>query len=789
MKTSQMKCTQRLLAAVAASTTLVLVGAVGAMAAPLPNRFLLSSHVGDEVNKITHANTCTTKEECQPAPAGGSIGPGGFTGPFGVAVDNDPASLSYEHVYVADTENHRVQELTATGQFVSMFGWDVNRTKVEASAPQAERDICTAASGNVCQAGTEGSAPGQFGFPQSIAVDAASGDVYVAEFAFGESGGEFAVSQRVQKFTAAGQFVLEIGKAVNETTDANLCTAAETCRGAKLLTLAEAESESETGAFDFEFFVGSIVTVGGPEDLLYVGDHGRIQKFKASGEPAGQVSLAAISPSGKAITVAVDSTGTVFVSDNEVPGVHEYDAGGVLQSEEIDAASFGIQAVALDPYGHLAIIDSEGGVRGLLYSATDVKISEFAPSSGVMPGYPKEIAFSSSGRLYVGEPEHQEIEAYVPVVFPETHTCAADEVTGTSAKPCGEINPDGIPAKGFFEYGTSPSLGSLTPIVFEGASEAFTPFFSQLTGLVPNQSYRYRVAVEAEANGERPTAHGEEMEFKTGVLEPQISAPPTSSFVQAQSAILNATVNPEHATTTYHFEYGACPTLAGCPTIHNTSEEASSVYGTIGTTQEIVGLAPQTTYSFRFVADNEFEESGRSVGGKVASAEGSFTTPPGASPTAQTAGYSALTPTSATISGLVDPDGLPATYALELGVYDGAETQYGIVFSGPAGSSAVPLEETLPLTGLQPGTTYAYRIEISSGYIANATHTLQGAPVTFTTPGLPAALTPPPPLAQLPIPQIPFPKAAKPPKKTKKKVKAAKKHKKAKPKKRKKTHH
>lgn len=63
---------------------------------------------------------------------------------------------------------------------------------------------------------------------------------------------------------------------------------------------------------------------------------------------------------------------------------------------------------------------------------------------------------------------------------------------------------------------------------------------------------------------------------------------------------------------------------------------------------------------------------------------------------------------------------------------------------------------SLKLTGLQPGTTYAYRIEISSGY-----GTSYGVPVTFTTAGLPTALASPTPLGMLPIPPIKFPTQSK----------------------------
>ena len=149
----------------------------------------------------------------------------GFEYPRGVAVDNDPASPEHGDVYVVDPGNHRVQVLTPSGVFVEMFGWDVNATRDgEPGATQAEKNICTAASKDTCQAGVEGTAAGQLSeAPYGVAVDPASGDVYINERFFVE--GE--LGMRVQKFTAEGQFVLEIGKDVNHTSKTNLCTEEE----------------------------------------------------------------------------------------------------------------------------------------------------------------------------------------------------------------------------------------------------------------------------------------------------------------------------------------------------------------------------------------------------------------------------------------------------------------------------------------------------------------------------------------------------------------------------------
>jgi uncharacterized protein YraI len=166
-----------------------------------------------------------------------------------------------------------------------------------------------------------------------------------------------------------------------------------------------------------------------------------------------------------------------------------------------------------------------------------------------------------------------------------------------------------------------------------------------------------------------------------------------------------------------------------------------------------VGLRPDTTYHYRLVADNERENGKTMEGGRETGDEGIFTTSVSAVPQAVTGTSGRVGTTSATVSGTVDPDGQPATYTFELGVYAGTGTQYGIVYSGSTGVEVVPTVETLGLSGLQPGTTYAYRIKLTSGYGAAT-----GESVLFTTEGVPVVLSPPPLLAQLPLPKIVFPK-------------------------------
>jgi hypothetical protein len=744
-------------AAIASVALMAALGTTVAQAEPVVSKFVLSAQFGSHVDLTTGANICTiaSKDTCQPGVEGSE--PGGFSYPLSVAVSNDPASPFSGDVYVADEANHRVQVLSATGVFVSMFGWEVNQTKDETpGATQTEKNICTAESKDTCKAGVRGSSPGQFYEAFSVATDTASGNVFVAEQVDGEASGETASGFRVQEFTATGTWLLEIGKEVNKTTKTNACTETEveggaTCGGPALIPL-PAVHVSEPGAFNLEVGRGNTLAVGGPEDLLYVGDEHRVQEFAtANGTWTGEIPLTSISSEAGARVRAltVDESGRVYLAyENGIPTVvRQFEPGASTQAAQFEV-TLGIQTLSLDPHGRLGVITSAGGA---LYSTAGVKISEFGPSSGwTAPVH--GLAFAASDELYVPlGGGGQEVEAYAPALFPETVTCAASEVLATSAVLCGEINANGLKSRGFFDYG-SPS-GARTPVVFEGEGTVLEPFSTIVTGLTPNEAYTFNAVAEAEVAGEEVTGDGEPLSFHTATPPPEVGGVPLASDVTASSVVLSAQVNPEHALALYHFQYGPCPVLAGCVGVAVTGDQEASTLGSIAAIQEAVALQPQTSYSYRLVAENRHEEAGGvQQGGETVGAEGHFTTGASPVPVAITGGVSGVGATSAVISGSVDPDGQPAVYSFELGVYAGAATQFGVVFSGTAGASLVPVGETLGLSGLQPGATYAYRIVLKSGYGESV-----GQSLTFTTAGLPSVLTSPTPLALLAIPGIAFP--------------------------------
>ncbi|MFZ1154377.1 MAG: hypothetical protein WAN93_05670, partial [Solirubrobacteraceae bacterium] len=159
---------------VCVTLAVIVVIAVGGLEAHVARAnvgFVVSAHFGWKVDESSKGNACAVASADRCRPAVPSHSAGGFIYPGSVATDPRTGNI-----YVADIDNYRVQEMTAAGAFLSMFGWDVNKTKDrQRGATQAEKNVCTAASGDLCTAGVPGTAAGQLSYPSSVAVDPVTG--------------------------------------------------------------------------------------------------------------------------------------------------------------------------------------------------------------------------------------------------------------------------------------------------------------------------------------------------------------------------------------------------------------------------------------------------------------------------------------------------------------------------------------------------------------------------------------------------------------------------------------
>src|ERR1700677_810463 len=83
--------------------------------------------------------------------------------------------------------------------------------------------------------------------------------------------------------------------------------------------------------------------------------------------------------------------------------------------------------------------------------------------------------------------------------MPGASTSAASSVTYSSAVLNGSVNPNGQPTDYVFQYGTSNSYGSQTPLAPAGAGTSSIKVSQTITGLAPVTTYHYRILVSSPA--------------------------------------------------------------------------------------------------------------------------------------------------------------------------------------------------------------------------------------------------------------------------------------------------
>jgi hypothetical protein len=188
---------------------------------------------------------------------------------------------------------------------------------------------------------------------------------------------------------------------------------------------------------------------------------------------------------------------------------------------------------------------------------------------------------------------------------------------------------------------------------------------------------------------------------------PVVSTAPAAA-VSAQSAVLNGSINPQSQTVEYKFVYGTSPaalnhstTLAAGPT----GTSATPVSATLS------GLSPSTTYYYEL----EAVSGGQTY---VGSPPQTFTTTSAAPSTQQpavaTGGPVQVSYSTAVLTGAVNPNGPGAvTYQFSYGTSPLHLSATTPTTTLAGGTAAVPV--SAPLTGLTPGTTYYFRLDVSLG--------------------------------------------------------------------------
>jgi DNA-binding beta-propeller fold protein YncE len=493
---------------------------------------------------------CSEASTCQAGLPGKGAGQFGFFGPQGIAVD------SAGDVYVADRgipSNGRVQKFDRKGNFVLMFGGEVNKTKVEEGvASEEEENVCPVDPGDECQGGSEGSGHGQFGFwPAAgsfIAINrndtpsVADDKVYVGDVG------------RIQQFDTDGHYQGEIvlagktvqGLAVDE--EGNLyyidgghpgvhkISPTGTPLPPETFQVKDAEGNSVAPTAVAVDSVGDVYAFGPTSCCGNLNNLNPIREFDPTGKAIAEFGKGEFDGStGLATNLCSGSgaPGNLYVSNASVGEAflraYGTDPIGCFKARTLPATNVQEQTATLNgtvnPKGE-AVTECffEYGLTNVYGQSAGCVPSAAGIGSGSTPVAVKaDIGGLTKGTVYHfrliakvgGETENGadvEFKTEGPPAISDEHVVSA---TGTEAVLRAQVNPEGFETTYHFEYMTQAAFEAAEG--FEGAQATVATVagsdrsnhlaIAELGGLVPGTAYRWRVLAENSSGKTASEAH------------------------------------------------------------------------------------------------------------------------------------------------------------------------------------------------------------------------------------------------------------------------------------------
>lgn len=458
----------------------------------------------------------------------------------GLAAISVAVDQSSGDVYVGDGD-FRVSKFTPSGQPIFMVGKDVNETKVaEGGATQAEKDICTAASGDTCGRGSSGTGPNEFSNSGGLspAVDS-SGVVWVGD------------TNRLISFSSAGAPDTAIALAGAGNTDSLALDSSgdfyiksgsfagirklEAGTGTLLETL-DAASNPRTVTVDG----GDDVYIGHCVVSTFCGESPyRFDAFNPAGEKISQFGEGQVigEPEGNAIAID-DGSGRLYSASSE--GAFDFnppatkaevvvqafplpEPGPLPEDQHVtDLEPTGATLVAeLNPEGHETTYHFEWGTsEGYGHSTpTETLTGEEFDSEAVEAGLEGLIA-STTYHFRLCATNEVATVCSPDTTFTTLPAVAVDaqwasDVAAHSASLHAEMNPLGFEGTWWIEYGTSAAYGQSIAKAALPASFGDISVGALLSGLDPATTYHYRFAAHDERDGAPYTVHGEDRTFIT----------------------------------------------------------------------------------------------------------------------------------------------------------------------------------------------------------------------------------------------------------------------------------
>jgi hypothetical protein len=182
------------------------------------------------------------------------------------------------------------------------------------------------------------------------------------------------------------------------------------------------------------------------------------------------------------------------------------------------------------------------------------------------------------------------------------------------------------------------------------------------------------------------------------------------------TATLNGSVNPNGVSTTYYFVYEP---VSGLPSVTTPPMSVGSGTLPVNVSATAYGLLPNAEYWVWMCATNADSVTSRSATVMFIASEPAFTSQTTA-PDVMTDGETAVTSTTATLNGTVNPNGASTSYVFHYGLSEGATSSSTDYFSAGSGTSSVAV--SADVTGLKPDTTYYFYLfanDVSDDSVCN----------------------------------------------------------------------
>lgn len=337
---------------------------------------------------------------------------------------------------------------------------------------------------------------GSLSNPQAVAVDPATGDVYVVDdgagtvvrFTSAGAPADFAASQtyisgNALTGTPGGAFQFDTGGSATQVAIAPPGAPAGTAGD---IYVAESGANGFQGAIDIfdstGTFLGQLTQANGnpfgescgvatdASGNVYVGEFGgNVDRYAPTSNPPTNADYdAQIAGIGGICNIAADSHGTVYASTWPFGPLTKYDAGqfgaATPTGAVIDNSS---TAVATDETNDDVYVDHANLIAQYDVSGTQIGQSgDGALSNSLGVGI-----HGSTGDLYASDAATGKIVHFGPVPPPEppvVTTQAGQDITPATAALTGLINPNNLATTYYFEYGATTAYGTSAPVTQDG---------------------------------------------------------------------------------------------------------------------------------------------------------------------------------------------------------------------------------------------------------------------------------------------------------------------------------